>query len=359
MTEWKLLDEAAAKENWDSQLIRFDDCSPYQTYDWGQYQKSLGWQPYHFLAVNESGEISAMLLGFLRRYPFGTGLMWCPGGPIGEFESWDENLPQAIIKLTNLKHLYIRFRCDQERKPRKVLFLNHRKWNRSIYTITSNVSMELDLSADEDTLKAQLSRNWRRNLKKSQENNLVIKLWTKSDVKEICRIYREMEIRKNLPQQFTEEKLANLFNHLGSNLIVYRCEDIDGNLLCFRGCLKIGSRAGDYLAATTEKGLIARASYLTLWKLLQKAQEQGVKYYDLGGIDPWENAGVYKFKKETGAREIEYLGEWDWASNTSLRLLGNWAIWKKQNLKNVKLFNFHFLKSLAPLNKLTSVRGKS
>jgi hypothetical protein len=352
MAEWKLLDEAEAKEIWDRQLIRFDDCSPYQTYDWGQYQKSLGWQPYHFIAENDSGETSAMVLGFLRRYPLGIGLMWCPGGPVGEFESWDENLPKAVKKLTNLNHLYMRFRCDQERKPDKVLFLNHRKWNRSIYTITSNVSMELDLSVNDDILKSQLSRNWRRNLKTARENNLVVKLWMKPDVEEICRVYREMESRKNLTPQFSEEKLINLFKHSGSNLIVYRCEDADGNLLCFRGFLKCGNRGGDYLAATTECGLNARASYATLWELLQKAKEQGIKYYDLGGIDPWENPGVYKFKKETGARAIEYLGEWDWANSSLLRLLGNWAIWKKQNLRNAKSFNFDFRKSLASLNKL-------
>lgn len=351
MAKWKLLDETAAKENWDNQLSEFDDCSPFQTYDWGRYQKSLGWQPFHFVAENDRGEVCAMMLGGLRRYPFGTGLMWSPGGPIGAFENWNEELPKAVVKFAGLKRLYLRFRCDQERKPNKVLFLNHRRWNRSLYTITSNVSMELDLSISADALKSQMSRNWRRNLKAADANQLNIKRWTNPDAEEIYRVYTEMERRKNLPPQFSRGKLENIFKYLGANLILYRCEDADGSLLCFRGCLKIGSRAGDFLAAATDKGLAARASYATLWALLQKAREQGARYYDLGGIDPWGNAGVYKFKKETGAREIEYLGEWDWANSSWLRLLGNWAIWKKQNLRNKSAFSFNFRQSITAFPK--------
>ena len=334
MAEWKLLTEETAKENWDNYLIRFDDCSPYQTFGWGQYQKSLGWQPCYFVAEAAKGKISAMLLGLLRRYPFGTGLMWCTGGPLGDFKSWDESLPKTILKATGLNRLYMRFRCDRERHAQAVLFLNHQNWSRSIYTITSNVSMELNLSSDENLLLSKFSRNWRRNLKTAETSDLVIKLCTKADIDELCDVYSEMETRKNLPQQFSREKLENLFKFAGSDLIFYRCEDaLTSELLCFRGCLRIGNRACDYLAATTKRGIEQRASFATFRQLLKHCREHGVRHYDLGGIDPWENPGVYKFKKETGAREIEYLGEWDWANSHWLRLFGNLAIWQKQKIR--------------------------
>jgi hypothetical protein len=335
MAEWKQLSEEAARQKWDRQLIKFADCSPYQTYSWGQYQKTLGWEPCYFVAESDDGNVAAMFLGLLRRYPLKTGFMWCTGGPIGDFKTWDENLPKTVLKAINLKRLHVRFRCDSERDPQMVLFLKHRNWKQSISTITSNVSMELDLSVAENDFSSKLSRNWRRNLAAARENNLVVKLCANPDVEEIYQVYSEMEKRKNLPPQFSKEKLENIFKSAGSNLIFYRCEDASGNLLCFRGCLTIGDRAGDYLAATTENGVKQRASYLTLWQLLKDCRERGIKLYDLGGIDPWENPGVYRFKKETGAREIEYLGEWDWANTSWLRLLGNLAISQKQKIKKV------------------------
>ena len=67
--------------------------------------------------------------------------------------------------------------------------------------------------------------------------------------------------------------------------------------------------------------------------MINYLQESEVQFYDLGGIDPWANPGVYTFKKETGAREVELLGEWDSASSEWLRLFGNLAISKRENIK--------------------------
>lgn len=339
MAEWKLIDEETARNMWNEHLIRFEDCSPFQTFEWGQYHKALGWQPCHFAAVDEHGEITALMLGLLRRYPLGIGLMWSAGGPIGNIKTWGENLHKAVLRETKLRHLYLRFRCDRERDVNNVLFLNNQNWTRSLFAMTSCVSMELDLSIGEDKLLSGLARNWRRNLKASNANNLRIRLCSNPDIKEISEAYAEMEARKNLPPQFSYEKLEKLFGSAESNLVFYRCEDAEGNLLSFRGCLLAGNRACDYLAVTTGQGRELRASYAVLWALLMHCQRQGVRSYDLGGIDLWNNPGVYKFKKETGARQIEYLGEWDWASQPWLRLFGNWAIWQKQKIRKVESFS--------------------
>jgi hypothetical protein len=88
MVNWKLLTEEIASQEWDNQLITFNDCSPFQTYSWGQYQKALGWQPYYFAAEDEGGKTLSMILGLLRRYPFQTGMMWCTGGPLGDYKNW-------------------------------------------------------------------------------------------------------------------------------------------------------------------------------------------------------------------------------------------------------------------------------
>ena len=138
-----------------------------------------------------------------------------------------------------------------------------------------------------------------------------------------------MQTRKNLPEQFSRAELTNLFEQTGKNFICYRAEDENGKLVALRGCLIVGERAIDYLAATTLSGRDLRASFPVFWKLLQDCRERGVRFYDLSGIDPHKNPGVYTFKKETGARPVESLGEWDWATSDWLRWFGNWAIRRK------------------------------
>lgn len=330
MFTWKLLTDKAASRIWDKNLERFANCSPFQSYAFGEFQRSLGWQPCHWTATNGEGKTTAMCLGLLRTYPLRFGIVWCAGGPVGDVQSWDESLREIIVQTSGLKRLYLRFRCDQARSVRDALFLDHRGWSRSISTMTSSFTMELDLTLSEDQLFNQMHRRWRRNLRLARQNNLKIELCLNPDIDELSKMFSEMEARKHLPRQFSHEKLENLFKHAASNLVFYRCEDEFGNLICFRGALISGSRACDYLAATTERGRELRASYAVLWQMIRKCREMMVTTYDLGGIDPWANPGVYAFKKDTGAREVESLGEWDWATSPALRILGNWAIARRQ-----------------------------
>lgn len=336
MTKWALLPSEDARTVWDKILAGFPYCSPFQCYGFGQYQQSLGWRPQHWLATNDQGDTVAMCLGLLRRYPLGFGIMWCVGGPVGDVLSWDENFRETILRASGLKRLYLRFRCDQERDVSDALCLRQRGWSRSITPMTSGFSMELDLTLGEDELFNGLRRRWRRNLRQAGQNDLRIQLCTDPDIGELETVFAEMEARKHLPPLFSTAKLDNLFKHAASNLTFYRCEDASGNLICFRGALVAGSRACDYFAATTEKGRELRASCAVLWEMLRHCRDNGVLRYDLGGIDPWANPGVYAFKKDTGAREVESLGEWDWATSPALRLLGNWAIGRRQGIKSAR-----------------------
>lgn len=301
---------------------------------WGEYNRALGWQPLYWTAVDDaSGELVAMMMGLLRRYPLRVGLLWCAGGPIGDVKFWNENLQQTLLETTKTKRLYCRFRCDRPRIIDEALALNHQNWMRSWFMLHSSWTMELDLSRENPEMLASLSKNWRRNLKLAENNNLRISLWINPDIDEIAAVYDEMQTRKDLPEQFSRDQLKNLFERVGSNFICFRAVDESGELVAFRGSLIIGDRAVDHLAATTKRGRDLRASYAVLWRLLQECRARNVKFYDLSGIDPHQNPGVYSFKKETGARAVESLGEWDWASSGWLRWFGNWAMWQKYRLQ--------------------------
>ncbi len=334
--DWKLLEDAEAGRIWNENLAGFADCSPFQSFEWGQFHKPLGWRPLYFAHFDEESKITAMCLMLLKKFYFKTGFIWVTGGPIGEIKTWNGDLPQAVLNATNLKRLYFRFRCDRKRDTRDALLLEHKNWSKPLFPMGSCFSMELDLAENADDLAGKLSKSWRRNLRLAAKNDLIIKRCADPDIEELRRAFEEMEASKNLPELFSEEKLENLFKYAASNLILFRCEDTDGNLLSFRAALFIGDKAVDYLAVTNKEGRNQRASFPTLWEMLLYCREKGIGKYDLGGIDPWENPGVYTFKNGTGADEVEYLGEWDWASSEALRLLANWAIRKRQTSKDIK-----------------------
>lgn len=336
MARWESLTDEIARTIWDKTLVRFDDCSPFQTYAWGEYNRAIGWQPYRWMAYNDEGEAVAMMLGLLRKYPAGIGLVWSVGGPIGDIATWDESLHQAMLRTTGLKRLYCRFRCDRRRYVGDALQLTCYGWMRSWYTLNTSWSLGLDIKPDDCQLLAGHARNWRRNLERALKSNLNIRLWTNPDIDEMLAVYTGMEKRKNLVEQFSRAELENLFNHVRERIIIFRCDDEQGRLIGFRGCVVVGNRACDHLAATTERGRELRASYAVFRALIQHCRRLGVEFYDLGGIDPFQNPGVYAFKKQTGAEPLEYLGEWDWATSGWLRWAGNWAIWQRSRVRRAE-----------------------
>ncbi|HEV2884243.1 MAG TPA: peptidoglycan bridge formation glycyltransferase FemA/FemB family protein [Pyrinomonadaceae bacterium] len=336
MATWQLLSNEVAEKRWDDALLRLRCATPFQTYAWGEYRRALGWRTCHWAAIDNRGEIVAMMLGQVRQYAFKVGLIWCEGGPVGDLSVCGEDLQKAIRETTGLKRVYCRFRCDRPRHIEDALRLTAEGWRRSWTTLTSNYSMQMELTPTESELFARCERNWRRNFRRSEEAGLHIRQWTDPSVDEIHKTYVLMQSAKGIEEQHSREEIEQLLLNLKKHLVIYRCDDEHGELLSLLGWLIHGNRATAVLSATTEKGRAVHASYAIFWAVLQHAKRIGVESCDLAGIDPIRNPGVYRFKRATGATPLEYLGEWDWASAPWLRLLGNQAIARRQRLRNAE-----------------------
>jgi hypothetical protein len=335
MITWKLLTDDEARQSWDDALIRFSDCAPFQTHAWGEYRRALHWEQCRWIAVDDQGEPVAMLQASLRRYPFGVGLLWCEGGPVGDLSACGDTLQQAIKDTTGLKQVYCRFRCDRERNIEDALRLTAQGWTLPWAPLTTCYSMILSLPSEEDRLLAACDRNFRRNLRRAHESELKATQWLDPTADDVFAVYDSMQNAKGLDEQLSREEIEFILKNLKQQLVLYRCQDAKGETLTLLGCLVIGERACCVLSATSEAGRGLNSSYAVFWELFRHCQRIGVKSLDLAGIDPIRNHGVYRFKRATGATPIEYLGEWDWASRPAMRWFGNWAIDRRDLLKRV------------------------
>lgn len=332
---WRLLSDEEARTSWDNILLGFTDNTPFQSYAWGEYQKSLGWEPCYWAAFSNSGEVVAMMLGLLRRYPFQLGLIWSEGGPVGDLSECGQSFQEAMRKTAGLKRIYCRFRCDREGRVDDAFCLNAEGWERSWFNLTSSFSMTIDLTQDESQLLASCDQTWRKHLRRAHRANLSIRQWLNPDVDEVLSVYSSMQAVKGLGEQHSREEVAQLINHFRRGLVLYRCDDEQGELVSLLGWVVFGDRAWAWFCATSEEGRNLYASYAIFWAMVNHCRRLGVQVCDLAGIDPVRNNGVYRFKKGTGALPIEYLGEWDWATSRWLRWLGNWAISRRAQLGNV------------------------
>jgi lipid II:glycine glycyltransferase (peptidoglycan interpeptide bridge formation enzyme) len=72
-------------------------------------------------------------------------------------------------------------------------------------------------------------------------------------------------------------------------------------------CSAMGDSASYLLGATSDEGLTSKGAYLLQWAQIQWLKENNFRWYDLGGIDPERNPGVYHFKSGLSAADVRHL----------------------------------------------------
>jgi lipid II:glycine glycyltransferase (peptidoglycan interpeptide bridge formation enzyme) len=296
----------------------------YQTYGWGEVRRSAGWLPCRLLAKS-NGVIVAACSVLVRR--FGpVALCWCPDGPAGDLGVLELGFRKSLVDLTGASFLYCRISLLRTGSPEEISFLTRIGWKAPKVMMGSGLSMHYDAANSELERLNRTSGNWRHNLKRSRRHNLKVEYWQSPDMDEISRLYREMELLKSLPVQHSHNQLAAISHYCRENMITFSCRDDGGRLLAVRAAGISGLKAMDLLAVAGVEARKMYASHATLWALLNYCSELGINDYDLSGVDPIKNKGVYDFKHGTGAMLVSCVGEWEWASFPLLRFAVNWCI---------------------------------
>lgn len=328
MITWQLLPDETCAKVWDNNLLNFPDYNIYQSYAWGQHRANFGWTPLRFMALDQGNNIVAMLQVMMRRCPGNIVLLWGPGGPVGNLTVCNDSLHQKLINETRSKRIYCRISCLRTYQTSDALALRTCAWTRCNQTLNSGLSLYLDLNGEDQFLKG-MTKNWRYNLNRSKRMEQSIDMWEEPDIEAIRQVYNSMEEYKGLEIQHSNDDLQSMYQLCKENMITFRCLGSNGEILGIKACAVFGNKAMDLIAANTMEGRKTSASYGLFAALVDHCIKIGVKHYDLNGVDPIANKGVYVFKKEAGAQLLEYLGEWEWSTSNWLKCTFNWAIKRK------------------------------
>lgn len=323
MLSWKLWRGDAAE--WDASLLQFPDYTIYQSSVWGEHKSHFGWIP-HRLIASEHGRTVAMAQVLTRRFPLGVALAWVNGGPLGAADAWGEPFRRAIGQAAGARQLYCRVNPMRERSDEDVDRMKSAGWRRSTAPILTGRSLAYLPSESGTVRESRASPNWRHNLRRSSKYGHVVGVWPEPDPDEMLTIYGAMQSHKKLETQISRPVLLSMLEAFGRECVVVRCSNPQGRLLALRGALVFGNKAWDIFAAATPEARKVYASYAAFWELMRQCAEHGVQWYDMGGADPVGNKGVYDFKKGSGASDLLFTGEWDWATSSLLRHSANYMI---------------------------------
>lgn len=301
-------------DEWEAALLRFEDANIYQSWRWGLHRTEFGWKVTRL--AHYSNDIVTSLAQILHRNatPLAT-LCWIPGGPVGDLEVCNTALISCIRKLFPAPVLYIHMSAMTEYRDELVSSLQMHGWSKPRSMLNSDKTLIYDIYPEATRRRENLSKNWSRNLSRGEQRDLVVSEWTNPTVQQIASLTDEMNQYKHLRtnQQDLGRTTESLLRNFGNDIVMVKCTNKDGDLLALRGAIKFSHKAFDMFAAATPAGRKEYASNLCFWKLIELCERDGITRYDLSGVDPQGNPGVYNFKKGIGAIDFTYLGEWSYS----------------------------------------------
>ena len=184
-------------------------------------------------------------------------------------------------------------------------------------------SLVLYLDEDIEQIRKNFKPRWRNYLSQAEKNGIRVVSSRDSELfRAFLSLYKQMHNRK----QFKEFVDVNGMYKMNENLdeefklqifIAYKDDEPVSGL--------VGATIGDtsiyLLGASNKKGLKLRGSYLLQWEMIKWSKQMNCHRYDLGGIDPEHNPGVYKFKLGISKQEITGIGTYETFNSRLTKLI--------------------------------------
>jgi hypothetical protein len=184
-------------------------------------------------------------------------------------------------------------------------------------------TLVLDLSRPLDGIEAQLHPKWRAGLRRARAADLTIRRDSSDELfGEFQRLHEDLIVRKGFTAPLGTEFYREVNQQAAENerftvTIAYS----DGIAVAGHLGSSLGETCVYILGASSPDGNLVNASFLLQWATIEHAKAQGLQWYDLGGIDPEDNPGVYRFKSRMGGVDVTVPGPYDFTPSRSRGLV--------------------------------------
>ncbi len=274
------------------------------------------------VAITHNEEVLAMASVRLKRIPFlGTGVAYISGGPLVRKDTGQDSHRLATC-LRRLRSEYVEKRGFVLRinaptgSPDWVEAQNKAFVDagyRQIPSAKTYRTFMLNIDQPLEAIRRQFSHQWRTNLNTAERmgTNIVTRQGTDLFA-DFLTLYHQLRERKQFAVDLDATFYATMQSCLSAEEQLYvSIAKVDDRSVAGQVSSMLGDTCVVLLTASNAEGLQHRASFLLQWHTILHARTQGLKWYDLGGIDPVGNPGVYRYKKGMGGADITAPGPFE------------------------------------------------
>ncbi|MCG7851176.1 MAG: peptidoglycan bridge formation glycyltransferase FemA/FemB family protein [Methanosarcinaceae archaeon] len=317
--------DTANEHSWNEIIEKFIDVNIYQTWAWGAVKSGKG-HTSHILLRRDTQIVAVAQTRIFKIPNLNAGIAYVRWGPLWRrpnIENDIEDLYQIITAMrreyVDRRGLFLRiipYELDSEQSNLRELYEKAGLRGRKNTERTLYISLREPL----ETIKGNISRNWRKKLHKAEKNNLNVVYGTSNDLFDIVdQLCQELHSRKTWLTTIPVGEYRNMQRILPDNqkLAIFVCQSEKKPI-----AILVGSALGDIgmelIAATGNAGLELRGSYLLRWKMIEYLKENDCNFYNLNGINLKRNPGGYQFKSGLCGKNglaVEYLGIYEACTN--------------------------------------------
>ncbi|MDE3178551.1 MAG: peptidoglycan bridge formation glycyltransferase FemA/FemB family protein [Acidobacteriota bacterium] len=311
---WQVEVDRSTPAEWSQLLDQFNDANFYQTWSYGGVR--WGDRNLSHLVLKQDGEVRGMAqLKIIRPTRLKFGMAYLRWGPLFERRGQPLDPTVAVNLARALQEEYIdRRKLFLRVAPNAFLGSQRAEVIDSAFSkftpeppTENNVdrTLVLDLAPSLNELRKRLDKKWRNQLSSSEKKALKVFSGNESDIfRTFCLIYKQMRERKSFETTVDIEEFGRIQADLPEQhrMRVMICAD-KGMPIAGIVVSAMGDSAIYLLGATGDQGLNSKGAYLLQWTIIKWLKDRGVRWYDLGGIDPTRNPGVFHFKRGLSGAE--------------------------------------------------------
>ncbi len=293
---------------------RFRDHNYRQLFDYAEALAARTGSTAEHLRIDHGDEPIGLASVRVKRMP-GTGIAYVSGGPLVRTGANRDRGPHLDLVLKALVGEYVDRRrlvlrvspalgdpawnAEQERRFVAARFLQ-------VDHLSRYRTIAVDIGGSLADVRAAFAKKWRYSLKQAEKAE--ISVTEGSDpalLDQFAPLFRELVARKSLSVDLGADFYGSLQRALPAEERLHvAIASIGGEPAAGIVASLLGDTAVYLLGASNESGRSACAPYLLQWKTIEAAAARGIRWYDLGGIDPDANPGVHRFKARMGGEEI-------------------------------------------------------
>lgn len=313
--------EVQNKEQWNSFVAGQPEAQFLQSWEWGEFQKTLR-RPVFRLGVERDGKLVAAMQVLLRSHGLGIRSLTVYRGPVidpmlalHDYAAVQELLMEDLVVLgkkerVTLIHLEPPIVVAS---PAVQFYAEQRRWF-SVPSDQPRVHLLLSLTPSIDELRSRVHEKMRYNIGLAERKSVACTVQQGSEAIETFLQLTHATARRKHIHPHPDSYFRTMVETLAPTGFVrmHTAEHNDSTLVA-NIMVYFGDTASYVHGASSDAARNVMAPHLLQWRQILDAHERGCSWYDFGGVvpetagtHPW--AGISRFKRGFGGKERRFVG---------------------------------------------------